>query len=267
MPCRCKTATVPGTARLRSGFTLIELVCVIALIGLVLAIAMPRLMPVFAFSQLEGSARHIANYGRSAIAFSAFKQEPITVRFDFDTGEYWSLRWVEKQESIFGDSSIAGESKPLEVNAATALGLIEQQGLSPEDRAQQSLEFEYQLDLAFRRSLEARARNVPQEGMLSGIDPLKEFDFSLREDEEDQREEVMATTLLRGTLPQGVAVESIRVGGDEFTKGIVDMEITPVGLADSVTFVLKGEDEDYFTVTWDPITGGAHLSRGKETPQ
>lgn len=246
------------------GYTLIELVLVVTLIVIVLAIAMPRLLPVFAFSQLEGSARHIANYGRSAIAYSAFKQEPITFRFDFATGEYACLRWVEKDDGLFADKD-AGipDTQVVEANAANALNLVNQQGGSPQERAQQALEFEYQMDLAFRRSLEARARNVPQEGLLADVNPMEEFNFSLDENEEEQREEVTASTLTRTALPEGVSVESIRVGSEEYTKGVVDIEITPVGLSDAVTFIVKSTDDDYFTVEWDPITGGAHLTRGK----
>ncbi len=198
----------------KGGFTLIELVFVISLIVVVLAIAMPKLMPVFAFSQLEGSARHIANYGRSVIAYSTFSQEPVTFRFDFETGEYWTLRWVEKpDESIFEGSDLAVENQTFDLNAETALQLTNQQGVTPEVRAQQTLEFERQLDLAFRHSLEARAKNVPKEGMLSDINPLEKFDFSLHDDEEEEtREEVETSTLTRTALPEGISMKSIRVG-------------------------------------------------------
>lgn len=250
-----------------SGFTLIELVFVVGLIVVVLAIAMPRLMPVFAFSQLEGAARHLANYGRSVVAYSAFSQEPVTFRFDFATGEYFVLRWVEKEEeSIFEGSDLAVENTPFELNAETALQLANQQGLTPEDRAAQTSEFERQLDLAFRKSLEARAKNVPREGMLSEIDPLAEFDFSLDEEEEEPREELVTSTLNRTPLPEGVSMKAIRVGGEEFSEGSVDVEITPVGLTEEVTFILQGSDGDTYSIAWDPITGGAHLSQGEEPP-
>lgn len=249
------------------GFTLIELVFVVGLIIIILAIAMPRLMPVFAFSQLEGAARHIANYGRSAIAFSAFSQEPITFRFDFATGEYFALRWVEKEdESIFEGSKLAVENSQFKLNAETVMQLANQEGLTPEDRALQIVEFQRQLDLAFRKSLEARANNVPREGMLSEIDPLADFEFSLDEDEEELREEIMTSTLGRTALPEGVSMMSIRVGVEEFIEGLVDIEITPVGLTEEVVFKLQGSDGDLYSVAWDPITGGAHLSQSEDLP-
>jgi len=265
-----RTTKIYGTepaAGTRCGYTLIELVFVVGLIVIVLAIAMPRLMPVFAFSQLEGSARHIANYGRSAIAYSAFSQEPVTFRFDFETGAYRTLRWIEKEdESIFKGSDLAVKNQIFELNAETALQLASQQGLTPEERAAQTIEFERQLDLAFRKSLEARAKNVPRDGMLAEIDPLAEFEFSLDEGEEDDREEVETSTLSRTTLPEGVIMKSIRVGGEEFIEGSVDVEITPVGLTDEIVFVLQGSDGDTYSVAWDPITGGAHLSDDEELP-
>lgn len=253
----------PGTR----GYTLIELVFVVGLILVVLAIAMPRLLPVFAFSQLEGSARHIANYGRSAIAYSAFSQEPVTFRFDFETGEYRTLRWVEKEsESIFEGSKIAVENQKFRLNAETALQLANQQGLTAEERALQMIEFDRQLDLAFRKSLEARAKNVPREGMLADIDPMAKFNFSLDTDEDDDREEVATSTLGRMRLPEGIVMKSIRLSGEVIVEGTVDVEITPVGLTEEVVFVLQGADGDTYSVAWDPITGGAHLSDDEDTP-
>ena len=253
----------PADPSRRTGFTLIELVFVVGLIVLVLAVAMPRLMPVFAYNELEGSARHLANYGRSTIAYSAFKQEAVTFRFFFETQEYCVLRWVEKQESIFEGSDLAAKNQPLEINAETALNLANQQGLTTEERAQQALEFEYQLDLTFRRSLEARAKNVPRDGLLTGINPLEEFEFSLDEDEEEQREELSTSTIMRTMLPADVKVTSIRIGDEEYAEGMVDIEITPVGISDAVTFVLTSTDGDVYQVAWDAITGGAHLSKGE----
>ncbi|MCC6697632.1 MAG: type II secretion system protein [Candidatus Hydrogenedentes bacterium] len=253
----------PVCASRRAGFTLIELAFVTGLIVLVLAIAMPRLMPVFAFSQLEGSARHLANYGRAAIAYSAFKQEPITFRYNFETNEYCVLRWIEKQESIFEGSDLAVENQPLEINVETALNLASQQGLSPEERAAQVQDFEYQLDLSFRRSLEARVKNVPRDGLLAGINPLEEFEFSLDEEEEEEREELTTSTLMRTAFPPDVRIVAIRMGDEEYVKGVVDVEITPVGISDAVAFVLQSTDGDTFRVEWDAITGGAHLARGE----
>jgi type II secretory pathway pseudopilin PulG len=252
----------PANPSRRTGFTLIELAFVVGLIVLVLAIAMPRLMPVFAFNELEGSARHLANYGRSAIAYSAFKQEAVTFRFNFETQDYCVLRWIEKQESVFEGSDLAVKNQPLEINAETALNLANQQGLTTEERAQQVLEFEYQLDLAFRRSLEARAKNVPRDGLLTGINPLEEFEFKLDKEEEEEREELTTSTIMHTALPADVKVTAVRIGNEEYVQGVVDIEISPVGISDAVTFVLTSVDGDVYEVAWDAITGGAHLSQG-----
>ena len=59
-------------------------------------------------------------------------------------------------------------------------------------------------------------------------------------------------------------IESVRVGSASYSKGEVSIEVTPLGLVDPVTFYIKGEEDDYFTVTWDPITGNVHIERGKK---
>ena len=39
-----------------------------------------------------------------------------------------------------------------------------------------------------------------------------------------------------------------------------------MGLTEPVTFHLRNEDEDYFTVVWDAVTGGARLERDQHPP-
>jgi hypothetical protein len=53
------------------------------------------------------------------------------------------------------------------------------------------------------------------------------------------------------------------VGSVEHTTGVVEIEVSPLGLTDTVTFYLLRGDNDYYTVVWDPITGSSRLSRGK----
>ena len=67
-----------------------------------------------------------------------------------------------------------------------------------------------------------------------------------------------------GYLPDEILIESVLLGGEEISEGTVDVEVTPIGLSQSVSFFLKGPKGEYYTVEWDPITGGAHLARGKE---
>ncbi|NIA15837.1 MAG: hypothetical protein GWP08_17375, partial [Nitrospiraceae bacterium] len=50
-------------------------------------------------------------------------------------------------------------------------------------------------------------------------------------------------------------------------SGEVEIELSPVGLSEPVTFYLKNEDDDYFTIEWDAITGGARVESGKHAPE
>ncbi|MCC6797656.1 MAG: prepilin-type N-terminal cleavage/methylation domain-containing protein [Candidatus Hydrogenedentes bacterium] len=265
------------------GYTLIELMFVVFILALLMSISMPKLMPAMLSSQLEGSARHIANYGRSAVAYSAMNHEPITVRFDLVNREYYGLRWTEEQYGLESGIESAGLSG---IEGKNSVGLTVREdkqanGLSTgttsdlpiedliaqgtaEDLEANREEVQYELDRSFERSLIAQARSVPQQSLLDTND-LLEKEFSLTtEEKEEQREEVQDILLEHSYLPDEITIESIVLGGEVFSEGVIDIEITPIGLSESVAFVVRGPKDEYFTVEWDPITGGAHLMRGKE---
>ena len=279
-----KGGDLPTASRRTEGYTLVELMFVVFIIALMLSIAMPRLMPAMLSSQLEGAARHLANYGRSAIAYSALNHEPITVRFDLAKREYYCLKWSEDDLAINSGMESAGLSS---IKGKEGIGLSKDpdktaDGLSTgqasemtiqdiiatgtaEDLEAQRDEVQFELDNAFQRSLIAQARNVPHEDLQGKVDPLFEKDFSLTvEGKEEQRDEIQDSLLEHGYLPDEIAIESILLGNEEITEGTVDVEVTPIGLSQSVSFFLKGPKDEYYTVQWDPITGGAHLMRGKE---
>lgn len=256
--------------RATAGYTLIELMFVVFLVALVLSIAMPQLMPALAFSQLEGSARHLANYGRSAVAYSALHRQPITVRFDLGAGEYWCLEWdplvLEGEGNVTGDffeddddpsAKSLGNENEMTLEELMATG-------APEDLEAQSLDVLYELDMAFRRSLEAQAKNVPRETIMGERFELSDEEFRLNEEQEAEREEVTDPLLNRSRFPEDVRIESVLLSGQLITEGVIDIEVTPLGLSQSVSFILLGPKEQYYTVVWDPITGGAHLVKGKD---
>ena len=68
----------------RGGFTLIELAVVIVIVAAVAAVAFPRLIPILAYSELEGSARHAAQFGRAALGEAAMLSKELTIRIDLD---------------------------------------------------------------------------------------------------------------------------------------------------------------------------------------
>ncbi|MDZ4859479.1 MAG: prepilin-type N-terminal cleavage/methylation domain-containing protein [Candidatus Hydrogenedentes bacterium] len=268
---RARQGEVCLSRNARDGYTLLELMFVVFVIALVLAVAMPQLMPAFLFSQHEGAARRLANYGRSAVAYSAMNREPITVRFDLANGEYWCLRWNPEDlgaddgsvtGDFFGDDDdekarTTGKEAEMDIHELMAIG-------TPEEIEQQSIEVMHELELAFRRSLETQAKNVPRDSILGEFDPLFEAKFSLETDDEQEREEISDSLLDHGRIPEDIRLESILLAGEEIYEGIVDVEVTPLGLNQSVSFFIKGPREQYYTVVWDPITGGAHLTQGKE---
>ncbi len=267
------------------GYTLIELMFVVFIIAMMLSIAMPKLLPALLSSQLEGSARHLANYGRSAIAYSATNHEPITVRFDLAKREYYCLKWSADDLAINSGMESAGLSG---IKGKEGIGLSKDpnkssNGLSTgepqltqtiadliatgtaDDLEMRRDEVQLELDNAFQRSLLAQAKNVPHETIEGDVDPMFEKKFSLStEEKEEQRDELQDTSLEHGYFPDEISIESIQLGGEEFVEGTVDVEVSPIGLAESVSFILKGPKDEYYTVQWDPITGGAHLVRGKE---
>jgi prepilin-type N-terminal cleavage/methylation domain-containing protein len=249
--------------RSNSGFTLIELVIVSGLILLIMGLAVPALLPAFAFSELEGSARHVSNFGRSAAAYAGFSGEYIIVKIDLDASEYWAIELIDEPPTLFEETEPETEMDEQEALAALVASQSENSGAGGVV-SEEALLMEQRFERFFRRTLEAQAKNVKHEGSLfADVGPLFEDEFSLRDEDEDTDREINDVLMLRTTLPEGVIFESIMIGNERHTTGIVEIEVSPLGLTDTVTFyILRGEDQ-YYTVVWDPITGSSRMSRGK----
>lgn len=247
----------------KRGFTLIELVIVSALILLVMGLAMPALLPAFAFSELEGAARHLSSFGRSSAAYASLNGEYITVKVDLDAGEYWAVELVDTTSTLFDES----EEEP-EVDEQDALAaLVASQSDGGTVLAEEAMLMEQRFERFFRRTLEAQAKNVRHDGSLfDEVEPLFEDAFSLRDEGEDEDREINDVLMRRTVLPAEVFFESMMVGSVEHTKGIVEIEVSPLGLTDTVTFYLLRGENRYYTIVWDPITGGSRLTRGKVEP-
>ena len=228
---------------------------------MIMGLAVPALIPAFAFSELEGAARHISSYGRSAAAYAGFSGEYITVKIDIDAGEYWAIEVLDTTPTLFEDDE--PETDVDEQETLAALVASHANGGSAA-MVEESLMLKQQFERFFRRSVEAQAKNVRHDGSLfDDVGPLFDKEFTLREEEDDGDREIKDVLMRRTSLPKDVRFESVMVGNVEHTNGIVEIEVSPLGLTDTVTFyIVRGEDR-YFTVVWDPITGSSRLTRGK----
>lgn len=235
---------------------------VLGLIAVILAVSLPQLMPAILFSRLEGSARHLSGYGRSAMAHAALMQERITVRIDFEKQEYWTLRWKDPEDGGLFEGGLFDDSRTEEDRAQDrTLDLLAGGEGGVDAKAE---ELQRRFDRFAMMGLRSRSKHVRQEGVLSDIGPLFEKEFTLdTSDEEESLEEVRTTLLERTQMPEGVVIASVRLGSQEWVKGVVDIEITPTGLTDVAVFQVKDESDNYYTVEWDPITGGARIYEGR----
>ena len=266
-------------ARNRHGFTLIELMVVMVLIAMIAAISVPYFLPAIIYSTHEGAARHLANYGRSAIAHTTLSKETITVIIDLDNQEYWSERLPqpdpEEEEAenqlVEGEERFPEDDMELYRLAAEELQRPEDERRDEEGEElldEQTSRMAAQFNSRARQALTARAQRVvhDQRGILQDIGDLFEEDFRLdKHGEEIIPEEITDPLLVRTRVPEGVYIEYVQLGDLQYIEGIVEIELTPLGLGSDVEFSLMNEDGDVFVVTWDPVSGGATLTEGRTT--
>jgi len=285
-PARAPSMHPPRCRPLRrraDGFTLLELSVVIFLIALIAAIAFPQIAPVIMFTELEGEARHLSNYGRAAIAESTLFREDITAYFDLDNQEYYCVRVVypepestegepeQDQMGLFSQLKKSGMSSA-DISGALAGARSDKGTLGlPDgfDDTAANRQLADKFDRFARRVLEERAKNVKQEeSILDEIGPLFEskdkFSLDLAEPEE---QELADPALQRVILPGNIRIESVIIDGNAQSRGIAEVKLSPLGLSSKVGFHIVNNDEDYFTVIWDPLTGGTNILDGKQDIQ
>lgn len=260
---------------LRDGFSLIELMVVIAIIAIIAGIAIPQLAPVIAFTSHEGAARHLAGYGRSAMGHAALMHETLTVKIDLKKQEYWAERLPapvieDEDDKASEDDGLPDDELDLLFGAQQALK-ADGEGLSRQDAeaneklvGKQTEVMQQSFARMARQALIIRAARVVHDESRSGNDfELPEFELRKEEDELEP-EEVTNPLLARTRLDREIFIESIKIGTEVHTSGIVEVEISALGLSAPVTFVVGSEEGDYFTVDWDPMTRDGRIQEGKD---
>jgi len=93
--------------RARGGFTLVELLLVVVILGIVAVIAAPRVGPLLAGGQLRMGAREIVSVGRYARTMALMNQTPVDVIIQQGTGRI-EIRAREVQSAnVLGMSDVA----------------------------------------------------------------------------------------------------------------------------------------------------------------
>ncbi len=269
-----------------AGFTLIELGIVVFLLGLVAAIAVPRLLPIIAYSELEGSARRLAGFGQGAMGYSALLRERVVVRIDLKAQEIYAVHWIfpEQEEA----DALAAEAEPDQL--AKLAAVLQEKGIrSPADLEKEFMGGDtsdflsgddgafdaelagYQMDDKFnafaREALEVRAKNVKHdESFLGDVGNIfgEEEVFDL--DAEEPVEEELADPILRRTALRGdVLIVGVELDGEYESGGVVEVEFSVLGLTQKVVIFIENEDGEAFTILWDPVANRSSLHMGRET--
>jgi prepilin-type N-terminal cleavage/methylation domain-containing protein len=229
------------------GFTLIELMVVIGIMAMIVTLAMPQLLPILTLSEHEGVARRLAGYGRTAMGHAALTHERVIVVVDLASQEYWCERDTFVQPALGVQEPVFGETP-----------------------ASESEELYQRFEDMAVEALVARANRVPRQ---ETVDPFASNPTSssvrdrlgsmeLQPKRELKREEMGEALLQRVLVPEGVYIESVVIGEEEFFDGVLEIELSPLGLEGTIEFVILNDDGEYYTVVWDAITDSTRLNQG-----
>lgn len=114
--------------RTSRGFTLIELVLVILIIGLLLAVVAPSLGGMLRSQKLDAAARTIAGMLKQARIYAASQAKPYRLVIDTDDNTCWlevlSTSGFERPESSLGVIIELGEDLIIELDGGTTEGSL-----------------------------------------------------------------------------------------------------------------------------------------------
>lgn len=246
--------------------------------SIITAVALPQLMPLLVFSELEGQARKLTHYGSAVMAEAALFGSELTVYMDLDEQQVYVTQTIYPSEDeegeeevdhmqMFSDFRRSGEYSSEELTemlAGTSGGNLRASGDLPEefDPAEADAQMKGHLDSRHHQILYKRAQNVKQDAsFLSEIGPLFEEEFALSF-AEPYEEELTEPLLERIRLPEGVRLDEVYLNGESMTRGVGEVQVTSLGLEQPVVLFVCNEEE-CFTITWNPLTGRGSMEQGR----
>ncbi len=251
-----------------------ELCVVVLIVGLISSVALPQLLPLLIYSELEAEARRLANYGSGVVAEAALFGTELTVLFDLDAQEYYAVRMVYPDDetgeagdqlSLFSSFRASGNYSATELSQMMSSGDRRLTGALPDDFDPSAADAQManRFDTRYHQLLYARAKNVKHDaGFLTEIGPLFEREFSLSWSE-PYEEELSDPILRRYKFPEGVRLDAVYTEGASGGRGLIEIPVSPLGLDNRVVIHLRNEDGDYHTVTWNPLTGRGLTQQGR----